>query len=505
MHNNTNNTDFDITPNSYKMAESMRYLSYTNSDAIADIIDNSLDAGAENIIVSIDKNDSVIIHDDGCGMDFDTMIEALRFGSDTGKDTTELGRFGMGLNAASLSIGRRIEVVSRADGDIPNKLVFDLGYIEDTGEWRALQEPLTEMEAKTYKSIEHGTTVKICMIDSWDATISSVINDLRRIFRRFIIAGRKIVVNGVELTPVDPLFRREKDTKILLDKDIEVGGKSFHITAVHIDTDKSDLTVKNAKKDGTTINQYNEGFYIVRNNREIAGGETLKMFERHPSFNRFRCEISINGDMDKEFGINFKKKGINPIQSLYDKINQETASFRNAIRSQAKIEEKVNKSEKIDHSDAMKIITRKKSLISKTWKEKRNSPKPKDENTVTPNDDKNTPEDEKKKRVRKNIKKIQPGDKAMAAEITEADLGDFGPMFDCYFEGNRIVIRWNIKHPFHSEVVSKYSGDKNVLTPIDLFIYVLARQYIIQDEDSDAKKALSDLISTISNDLKTLM
>ena len=47
--------NIDITPNAAKLIESLRYLTYTNETAIADIVDNSFDAEANNVIVSIEK------------------------------------------------------------------------------------------------------------------------------------------------------------------------------------------------------------------------------------------------------------------------------------------------------------------------------------------------------------------------------------------------------------------------------------------------------------------
>ncbi|MBL8007397.1 MAG: hypothetical protein JNJ56_07685, partial [Ignavibacteria bacterium] len=41
------------TPNAAKLIQSLRHLDYTNISAIADILDNSIDAGASQIWVDI--------------------------------------------------------------------------------------------------------------------------------------------------------------------------------------------------------------------------------------------------------------------------------------------------------------------------------------------------------------------------------------------------------------------------------------------------------------------
>ena len=106
------------TPNASKLMESLRYSGYDNNIAIADLVDNSLDANATNIGVNINfdskKEVSIIIIDDGVGMDEETLGQALRLGSITHRNIeSDLGRFGLGMVTASISIAKRIEVYTK--------------------------------------------------------------------------------------------------------------------------------------------------------------------------------------------------------------------------------------------------------------------------------------------------------------------------------------------------------------------------------------------------------
>jgi hypothetical protein len=173
----------------------------------------------------------------------------------------------------------------------------------------------------------------------------------------------------------------------------------------------------------------------------------------------------------------------------------------NLIANQAKRDSEAKASEKIDHNDAETVIDKRKSLLktNTTWKEKRyKNPNP------APNP---TPKvDPPKPFNRDNVRHIQPGSRAMGAEIGEADLGEFGPMFECYFEGSKIVIHWNIRHPFHSKVIAKYSSDKNVITPIDLMVYSLAQEYLtISDDDEEQKASLGQALEGMSSNLRVLL
>ena len=66
------------------MIETFRAIGYSLEAAIADIIDNSISAGANNIYVnSLWKggDSTITIFDDGCGMNSEELIEAMRPGA----------------------------------------------------------------------------------------------------------------------------------------------------------------------------------------------------------------------------------------------------------------------------------------------------------------------------------------------------------------------------------------------------------------------------------------
>ena len=398
--------NIEITPNASKLIESLRYLTYTNETAIADIVDNSFDAGADEVKIAIDKEKGITIIDDGFGMDLDTMKQAIRLGSNTEKDHTDLGRFGMGLVTAGISMGRCIEVISKADGGEANKVVLDLDDIAATDEWRASQEELTEDEKKWFSKQNHATVVSVKKLDSIKQNIgSAAAKHLRRVFRGFLMAGKTITVNSEKLTPIDPLARDADDTEILYDDDIEINNTKVHIVVAHLDTDKSELSSKREDLDRIAINTTNQGFYVMRNSREIAAAETLGLYERHPSKNRFRCEISYTGNLDKEFGINFTKNKINMSQALADKIMAQVGPLITMIGKQGVRDSQVNKSDEISHDDAEGIIKRKKALLrTKTnWNESHKKPTPKPK----PDDPKNVDQDETKKHHKRvNVKHI---------------------------------------------------------------------------------------------------
>lgn len=88
--------------------------------AIADIVDNSLDAGATKILIRFvrdgDELVGLYLADNGRGMSDSTIDQAMTLGGQRNYIEGDLGHFGIGLKAASLSQAKSLMVVSRATG-----------------------------------------------------------------------------------------------------------------------------------------------------------------------------------------------------------------------------------------------------------------------------------------------------------------------------------------------------------------------------------------------------
>ena len=109
----------EVIPSAARLLVSLRDLGYDFANAVADLIDNSISAGAEHVEITIasDGPDSwVRIADDGNGMSAAVISEAMRLGS-AGRSygSDDLGKFGLGLKTASLSQARSITVASRSN------------------------------------------------------------------------------------------------------------------------------------------------------------------------------------------------------------------------------------------------------------------------------------------------------------------------------------------------------------------------------------------------------
>ena len=124
---------------------SMRAMGYSFESAVADVIDNSISAGAKTIQLRfpIDPIDCrIAICDDGCGMTNSELFDAMKYGSEqkSGKarDASDLGRFGLGLKSASLSQCRKLTVASKKDGNI-SAYIWDLDIVAKERGWYILE------------------------------------------------------------------------------------------------------------------------------------------------------------------------------------------------------------------------------------------------------------------------------------------------------------------------------------------------------------------------------
>ena len=127
-------------PPARALINGIRAIGYSFSTSVADIIDNSIAANAKTINVFSDPlsdNPYFCILDDGTGMDYEELNNAMIFGSDRSKktdDILDLGRFGLGLKSASLSQCRELIVVTKQQNEVFT-MSYDLDVIEKNNDW----------------------------------------------------------------------------------------------------------------------------------------------------------------------------------------------------------------------------------------------------------------------------------------------------------------------------------------------------------------------------------
>lgn len=123
------------------LSDTIRCTGYRSaSNAISEIIDNSIEAEAKETFIIVSEGEvnggkgitQIAFLDNGTGMDEETLKIALKLGASKKRDNRKgIGRFGVGLTQASMSVCTRVEVYSWQNGIENCKYVYlDLEEVE---------------------------------------------------------------------------------------------------------------------------------------------------------------------------------------------------------------------------------------------------------------------------------------------------------------------------------------------------------------------------------------
>ncbi len=114
-----------ILPDAEGVFDAISRIGYEFEQAVADLIDNAIDAGATNVLVRFIHDghsvQSVVVIDDGEGMTGSELDRAMAFGARTGKGDDSLGKYGMGLKSASFSQCDVLTVITASNGRVQGR------------------------------------------------------------------------------------------------------------------------------------------------------------------------------------------------------------------------------------------------------------------------------------------------------------------------------------------------------------------------------------------------
>lgn len=91
-------------------------------DALREYIQNGVDAKASHIDVKIRQN-NIIVHDNGYGMNYATLRKAARIGVSDKNPSKDVGFMGIGIYSA-YHLCNSLTIISKKEGELPNRLVM---------------------------------------------------------------------------------------------------------------------------------------------------------------------------------------------------------------------------------------------------------------------------------------------------------------------------------------------------------------------------------------------
>ena len=318
----------------------LRAIGYSFSTAVADIIDNSISAGASEVRIYSDPLAQIpyfCILDNGCGMNGSELNNAMLPGSErSGKQDSELelGRFGLGLKSASLSQCREFIVASKKFGKI-RAMSFDLDVIEQTDKLLLKQLNDNEISLLPYLSalaaFETGTLVIWTKFDkiaglakNFEDSFRSLVSESKRhvefVFHRFY-KRISIYYNDKRIERRDPFLLeslgRQQTGRTSI---INVDGDEISVTPYTLPFANT-LTSEEKMLLGNPKSIYDEqGFYLYRNRRLISWGSWMRMGIRSELNKLARIQVDIPSTLDSVWMLDVKKSSAKIPDKIKDRI-----------------------------------------------------------------------------------------------------------------------------------------------------------------------------------------
>ena len=340
-------TEHELPPRAAALVEAMRDIGYSLESAVADILDNSITAAASRIDVRFGWDGSgawLAVLDDGSGMGEDALLEAMRAGNRSPRESrprSDLGRFGLGLKTASFSQCRRLTVASRVAGQVV-AAQWDLDRVSATDRWtlvRPDEESLAQIPGLA-ELASQGTAVVWQKLDRLDLGntgdagnarfnehMRMVREHLGMVFHRFLSVeqGRKVVqirINGQPVDPFDPFNAQCLATQRLHTEVVDIGGEEVRIEPYILPHHSKVSAAEYSRLAGSEGYLRNQGFYVYRNRRLIIWGTWFRMARQEELTKLARVKVDIPNTLDHLWGIDVRKSRAYPPEEVRQRMRQ---------------------------------------------------------------------------------------------------------------------------------------------------------------------------------------
>jgi len=346
--------------------------------AASEIVDNAIDAGAKNIMIflrsayDVKKGKNVLSEiaflDDGEGMSPGVLQHVVGFGSTSRTEGGKIGKFGIGMNQASLFACKKFDVYSWCSENDTYLESFDSEYIINNNIDKAAPPIKTNLpkyvtESLIYKQYakKHGTLIVWSNFKenklARPVTIAKRMkNEFGRVYRNYLNSGELRIHTEADfldcIHAIDPMFLLE-NTDVLGDPNghstkcsegeplfelfthemLDNGCKVYEVPYYDKGIIKySNVTLRasivkekfyykaaykdNIKQPGDTeiggyVKEFQRGITVVRNNREID----FNYFGFYDSTNQpqdrwFKLEIIFTEELDDAFHVSNNKQHV---------------------------------------------------------------------------------------------------------------------------------------------------------------------------------------------------
>jgi len=314
-------------------------LNYALEAAVADLVDNSIDAGASSVLIRFMRRGprlvSLCVVDNGQGMDEAELDDAMALGKRRDYEPDDLGHFGLGLKAASLGQARSLTVISVAAGAAPCGRRW---LKENVGEAFACDVVEPRSAATLLGRSWHSVVLRSGTLVRWDGVtdfpsandsettdryieliIPRLRNHLGLIFHRLIARERVAITIDVEepdigetgppqqVAAVDPFgYRRSGRPDYPRTLPVELASGTVGLRC-HVWPPRSQLPSFRVPFD---TQHHGQGFYFYRHDRLLQAGGWNGVVHPEPRFQLARVAVEVDDSLNAHLSMNPEKTRI---------------------------------------------------------------------------------------------------------------------------------------------------------------------------------------------------
>ena len=344
-----------------RVAEVLTRNPYPLPDAVAELVDNSIDANATDVLIRFlrteDKVLSLQIIDNGCGIKKSEFDRAMQFGYRNPHKLKDIGMYGVGLKTSSLSQADELLVFSKARGEKPagrkwsrkNLDASRLDYLSS----KESEDTFTAVNnAKSVIFLsQSGTIVEWRKVHGFERSLNSVETYLKRemrdieshmglIFHRLIQRGLinihidilqdgQIVGAPLVIGAINPFaYKKTGGRGYPKNFGLKISGVNGQIRAVaHIWPPRTkQLEYKIPRVGGRSNTIDSQGLYIYYNDRLVMAGGWANVRTPEAHFSLARMEIDLTAEAMKVLVIGYSKNNVRIPTSFIDSLRVAKAS-----------------------------------------------------------------------------------------------------------------------------------------------------------------------------------
>jgi hypothetical protein len=520
---------FQNIPDAVRSLNGFSHIGYTPQTAIADIIDNSISAKADKILVQIIprlEGTTVYIADNGLGMSRERLKEAMRFGSSSDLKNSELSVYGLGFKLASLSFAPKFTMITRDEKGNVNAATWDKAdQAEHPWQVSVTDEPARQHLDVLY-AVSHGKSGTVLVWENADLKLADSIkrqtvdqakmferikgnikNHLSMVFHRFLEGTAtgyqkiEILVDNEPLIPFNPVHQ----SYVLPDwhhpveeyeEEINFNGSSinakYSIQAFLLNPEKSESNRDVLEKSRQELNL--QGIYVYRESRLLQMPDWLSFAStRHNAYNALRFVLDIDPRLTTHVGLDVKKSNLELPISMFETLSPIVKQFRAEAESRnVKRRKEANASrtpEDVHAASSANIFKHRNDLplppierISRTDVEVTNSY---GTNTL---------------RLREFARSAKPEEVVLPVKSL-----DDGVLYEPVFNGTDILIKLNQGHDFYQKYYLQCISNPIAMEAMDTLLWCFARAEIqataeIRTQFSEMREFVSTLLRKIAEE-----